>query len=651
MRLPEARRAIDARVRSALIGPLFVSLLALAAGALLAAHHPTQPWLASAAFVLWFAAAMRWGGLWLFVLPAILPAASFAPWTGWIMFEEFDLIVLGAIAAGYARVLSGRLDRSRSLEQRASAAPMPRSMMALGLSMAAISLIAFLRAMTANVNPAFAWYDSYADPLNAVRELKSLVYALLLVPLIRSEIARSLVDTVRRFNRGMLCGAAIVVSAAIWERAAYPGLFDFAASYRTVALFWEMHVGGAAIDGYLAIAMPFVAWAALTASTPTRWGALAILVLAAEYACLTTFSRGVYLAVCGSMAAFGIVLARRGGRPQPPSWLRPCNVLLAVLIILQGVAVVGSESFMLTRMKRSPLDFGSRLIHWQHAIDLLKGPADWWLGIGLGRFPTENNAAVATQELPGDARVVSTSTSAHLSLRGPARNQYLAGLYSITQRVPIEPVDYRIAFDVRAAAPVQIEVSVCEKHLLYESACQAGIASAAPTDGHWQRLTVPMQGPRLEGSSWPPRSAVLSITVLNAGTGVDLTNIVLSDGGPSNLLRNGDFSRGLAHWFPIASDYFVPWHIDNLYLELLIEQGIAGLLAFAAMLGVALRRLLSPRNRGLPLAPVLVGSLVGAMLVGLVSSLLDVPRVGFLLYFLALLSIQSTQTPGASEAL
>ena len=44
-----------------------------------------------------------------------------------------------------------------------------------------------------------------------------------------------------------------------------------------------------------------------------------------------------------------------------------------------------------------------------------------------------------------------------------------------------------------------------------------------------------------------------------------------TDGRP--LLRNGDFDRGLAHWLPAAQSYFVPWHIDSLALESLIERG------------------------------------------------------------------------------
>jgi hypothetical protein len=109
----------------------------------------------------------------------------------------------------------------------------------------------------------------------------------------------------------MVCGTLIVSAAAIWERWAYPGLADFSAPYRTVALFWEMHVGGAALDAYLAMAAPFVAWTVVRASTPVRFAAAAAFALVVEYVCLTTFSRGVYLAVSSSLVMLAVARASR----------------------------------------------------------------------------------------------------------------------------------------------------------------------------------------------------------------------------------------------------------------------------------------------------------------------------------------------------
>ena len=50
----------------------------------------------------------------------------------------------------------------------------------------------------------------------------------------------------------MLAGLCGVVFIALWERLAFPGLTNFSEDYRVISTFGAMHVGGSAIDGYLA---------------------------------------------------------------------------------------------------------------------------------------------------------------------------------------------------------------------------------------------------------------------------------------------------------------------------------------------------------------------------------------------------------------
>ena len=108
------------------------------------------------------------------------------------------------------------------------------------------------------------------------------------------------------------------------------------------------------------------------------------------------------------------------------------------------------------------------------------------------------------------------------------------------------------------------------------------------------------------------------------------------------MLFNGGFSNGLARWFPAAQSYFLPWHSDSLYLEVLIERGIAGLLVLALLVLWSLVRLLSGSGRALWLAPYLAASLSGALAIGVVSSVMDVPRVAFLLFLLVFFALQLT---------
>jgi hypothetical protein len=122
------------------------------------------------------------------------------------------------------------------------------------------------------------------------------------------------------------------------------------------------------------------------------------------------------------------------------------------------------------------------------------------------------------------------------------------------------------------------------------------------------------------------------LTVLNAGGAVELDGLRLEAPGAQSLLRNGDFSAGMAHWLPAAQYYFIPWHIDNLFLELLIERGLVGLAAFLLVLATIGAK--AWRARSMPgVAPFALASLCGVLCVGLVSSVLDVPRVATLMFF------------------
>jgi hypothetical protein len=77
-----------------------------------------------------------------------------------------------------------------------------------------------------------------------------------------------------------------------------------------------------------------------------------------------------------------------------------------------------------------------------------------------------------------------------------------------------------------------------------------------------------------------------------------------------------------------------------MFLHVLFEQGIVGLLAFALLVLAALMRSLVGQRAYHPLAPAIVASIVGFLVVGMFDSLLDVPRVAFLFFLLLLIAIQ-----------
>lgn len=634
---------------------LLVSLGSFFAGAALAWHHPLWPMTVLAVFLLWCVAVARRPGSWLFVVPACLPFLNFSPWTGWLVFDEFDILLLGALAAGYGRLAC--------LSSPGAGARIPAGFLVLLTLLGGLGLLALCRGFADAGGFAFDWYAGYSDALNSLRVFKSLGFSLLFVPLIQRELEHARILANRRLASGMLAGLTVVALAVLWERAAFPGLLDFSTHYRTVALFWEMHVGGAAIDTYLVLAMPFAVWALLSARRPVVWAAAAALTLVTAYACLTTFSRGVYLAVAGSLVLLGLLLwaqksdfstreffARVWRLHRPEGWRAKAGLLLVLALAAEVVAVLGGGSFMTERLASTDRDVNSRVEHWQHGLDLLHGPADWLLGKGLGRMPANYAGHVPHGEFSGDVKaaeepVPDGRVNGFVTVRGPNTMKTLGGQYALTQRVGMGSSGlHRVSVDVRVQKKTDVYLALCERHLLYDGNCQTAFVRVLPGKTAWQTLILPLGGPVLAGGAWyAPRLGMFSVSVGNAGGVADFDNIRLAGPHREALLENGEFSRGLAHWFPAAQSYFLPWHMDNLFLEVLVERGLAGLLLLIALMAYALWHLVIGHGRSLPLSPYLAASLCAALLVGLVSSFMDAPRVAFLFYMLTLYSIQTTR--------
>ncbi|MDB5850910.1 MAG: hypothetical protein JWP29_4662 [Rhodoferax sp.] len=630
-----------------------VALLCFAAGGLAAANHPAAPLLALAAFyTLSLLAAWR-PGLWLFAVPAGLPFLNFAPWTGWLMVDEFDLLLMAVLAGAYGRMAMAPAPREAAAARLDIGSWLPAAVLLAGA-------VALCRGFSAADAQAISWYQAYNQPLNSPRVFKSLLWAGLCVPLLRDTLRHAPHATTPRIAGGMAAGLACVVLAVLWERLAFPGLLDFTSRYRITALFWEMHVGGAAIDAYLALALPFVVWALRSARGPWGWLAAALLAVLATYACLTTFSRGVYLAVGAPLVLLGGLLwmQARGLDARQVSYrfwarLRPrtrraqAGWLLSAALLLEVIGVLHGGSYMADRIAATDRDFGSRLAHWQRGLSLLEAPGEWLLGRGLGRLPALYAETFLEGELPGEVNLRQDSTAGgqehrYVTVRGPRSDADLSGLFALTQRVSIAPGErFRAHLHVRLAKPADVYVQVCERHLLYNGGCQTAYARLVPGDGRWQDVALFMRGRPLRGGPWyAPRPVVFAVSVLDPAASVDIDRVSLLAQGDENRLQNADFAEGLAHWFPSAQSYFLPWHIDNLYLELLIERGWLGLALTLTLIACALWRLVLGVARGHTLAPYIAASLSGVMVVGLVSSVMDVPRVAFLFFWLAFFALQ-----------
>lgn len=640
-------------------GSGLIATLALCLGAVLAYHHPVMPWAPLVVFLSWCAVVAWRPALGLFALLATLPVLNFSPWTGWIVVDEFDLLWLGLVCGGYARVAFGGLEPRVQALGRTAPAP---AFVAAAWVFAAVSSVSFVVGFSKANEVAFSLFQGYSDPLNAWRVFKSVVMAALLWPLLRREVQSDPSASVRYLGWGMVVGLGAVSLAVLWERLAYTGLWDFSARYRATALFWEMHVGGAAIDAYLALATPFVVWALWTTRTPLRWAVLAALALLTGYACLTTFSRGVYGAVLGSLLLLAVLLLRRRLPYLRIRWRTLAGVALTLALALEVAAVLGLGSYMRERIGSSDRDLDSRRQHWRNGVGLMHSPTDWLLGIGAGRLPAAYAREVPRREFPGEVQFVGAAgpqEPAFVRVLGPKTRSDIDGLLALTQRVALNPAGpHQVALDVRATVPTDVHLSLCELHLLYPRHCQSAWLHVPSTGAEWRRGMAVLRGSPLDaGHAWAPRLGVFSISIFDAGRQVDIRNLSLIRSDRVELLANRDFAQGMARWFPSAQGYYIPWHIDSLWLEVLIERGVVAMLAFAVSMALAVWGVVGAvlrRDTAIhPITPFLAASLCGGLCVGLVSSVMDVPRVALLLMLLAIFSVEISAAPpdrGASRA-
>ena len=495
--------------------------------------------------------------------------------------------------------------------------------------------------------------------------------------------------------RGLAAGAAVVAFAAVRERLAFTGLWNADIYYRTTALFWEMHVGGAAIEVFLVLASPFVLAQAIHAHAHA-WRVIAILLLLLTvYACVSTLSRSLYIALgVAAIPAVWVVAARRrqvvaGARDAllpkglaavalvaAGAWVAQLSVpfigyggsllaaaalwmlllagrlwrkagtfrwrdygvlAVALVLVVELGAVREGAAFLTSRLDRVPDDFVKRSAHWSGALSILESPADWLVGRGFGRFPVDYPARVHGIEYPGAFRVVADNGERFARVFGPPARRGIAGVFGASQRVgPLAGGSFSATFDARAVRGQSLLLSLCEKHLIYEAECEYEAVDIPP--GAWRRYEVRVDADRLRGGPWyAPRPVLLSFASASVGGQVDIDNVHLIDTNGREHAVNGDFSANAAHWFFTGRYYFLPWHTDSVIVELLVERGVLGLVLFTWLVVGAITAWSGPAGRQDPLSPYVVAALTGCAVLGLFSSVLDVPRNAFVLTLLCLL--------------
>ncbi len=125
--------------------------------------------------------------------------------------------------------------------------------------------------------------------------------------------------------------------AVFVERVSFTGLTDFASDYRTTGSFWEMHVGGAALDGALLLTLPFGIWQALRGRGALRHVAAAASLLGI-YAVLAGFTRSTYVAAAVGFAVLQVYFVRQNSQQRPDQ--RQSLWVLALMAVMLAASVI-----------------------------------------------------------------------------------------------------------------------------------------------------------------------------------------------------------------------------------------------------------------------------------------------------------------------
>ena len=595
---------------------------------------PTLAWPIVAVLAVCAVLAWRWPIFALFMVPAALPVFDLAPWTGRFFWNEFDLLLLVVLSIGWHRSTAQRRISVNGLTSAQSVA-----MLLLGVSL----VISTLRVASPWQLPDLNSFNNYYSAFNALRIGKAGIWALAFIALYL-RLAQPIVDKLRVFAWGMGTGLLLTVLVVIWERLAFVDLFDFDSDYRVTGPFSAMHTGGAIIECYLGMATAFLLWLLIDTRSLVLRALGAVLLVGATYALMVTYSRNGYAVMLAVMlVSFGAVLLRpgdgAGGR------LRPQRLAALVFAALMAVAVwpVLQGSFAMQRLARTAADQAIRVAHWRDALQMRDD--DWattLFGVGLGRFPATHYWRSAEPVHAASYSLVNDQEGTFLRL-GTGSPVY------IEQFVPAATGQrYTLSLDVRSTASAKLGVALCEKWMLTSRSCHMEAMDVAAAPG-WRKLSVTMSTQDWPAHAWYQVRPV-KLTLFNRGGpgSIDVDNVTLDIAPGSPMLSNGDFARGLDHWF-FSADRDPPWHIHSLPVTLLFELGWFGLLVWGLAMVLAIFTAAMKVWRGETSATPILAALLAVLVSGALNTLINDPRLLMLILVLLWLGGSPAGVGGTSR--
>ena len=353
--------------------------------------------------------------------------------------------------------------------------------------------------------------------------------------------------------------------------------------------------------------------------------------------------------------ALGLVAVWAGVGWAGGGWLKRhhqplrCARLPLVCVAMALALAIGVQSTqMTTRLGQLRQDWHSRTLHWQTVI-ATRTPDSFvstWLGEGMGSMARRYYGLLFSQR--------SLPSFAWSDAEGVTQLLLGANGFPFQQRVALSPhTDYHLIMVIRSDAPtVNVSIAFCHKHLLFSERWQPDCVeqSIHSQRAGWQTVEWSFNSQALGQYGWADWPVTLQLH--NYGQhAVAIDRLSLTDAQGREWLRNGDFNQRLQHWFWSSDFDHLPWHSKQLWLHLWLENGWLGVLAFAALwlLGVRRQWRLYQAGDSLPIA--LLPVLIAVLGLGCTDTFIDEAPISFYVLLLLLAALQwPAQPPQAVTA-
>jgi hypothetical protein len=352
------------------------------------------------------------------------------------------------------------------------------------------------------------------------------------------------------------------------------------------------------------------------------------------------------LLVLPSVSALGSGGAWLGSRLRGVLTLRLSAIfVLGLAILLPAATLALSGARMGDRVNQVSGDLQIRWNHWRRGISLMDpGIQPVLLGNGLGTYPAIS-VLDTHQGYSGAYQFVRDGSAIYFRLVG-------TGDLRAGQRIsPWSPGVYTAHIRARAVVgKPHLSIAIQPRALLEQERHLGGVDRSYSLKQDEQGFfdkEIEFNLTDLKAPPWHSRKSI-QLSFANYGdrdSVLDIASISLRDSYGREILQNGSFAQGGDHWLAYNDYQHLAWHLKNLYVHLYFEQGVLGLVALLIAVVTIYGRLRRRIRQGDLFASALLAALSGFLLLGLTSTLFDVPRLVTLFILILVMGLWRERLP------